>query len=73
MSWTWSVLNKILNKICLEQDPLDQLVSLDEVDESVGGGVVGGHRVLVVQLRLDGFGKLFSQLNSGKEKLKRLF
>lgn len=36
---------------------------LDEADEPVGGGVVGGHRVAAVQLRLDFLSQLLSQLH----------
>lgn len=47
------------------QDPLVALeMVLDEVDEAVGGGVVRGHGVLVLQLRLNGLGQLLAKLNA---------
>lgn len=38
-------------------------VLLEEVDESVGGGVVGVHLCAVLELRLDLLGQLFAQLH----------
>ena len=41
---------------------------LDEVDESVCGGVVGGYGRLVGELGLDGLGELLAELNSEKKR-----
>ena len=45
---------------------------LDEVDEAVGGDVVGGHGVAVGQLGLDGLGELLAKLNTAKKCLEPL-
>ena len=39
-------------------------MTLDEVDQTVGGGVVGRDRRVVRQLGLDGLGQLLSELNT---------
>lgn len=41
---------------------------LDEVDEAVGGGVMRGYGVLVLQLRLNGLGQLLAELNAEMAK-----
>ena len=49
------------------------LVTLDEVDKTVGGGVVGRDRRVVRQLGLDGLGQLLSELNTEqKHKQKNI-
>lgn len=42
------------------------LVTLEEVDEPVGGGVMGVHRIATLQFRLDHFGQLLAKLNPVK-------
>ena len=40
------------------------LMTLDEVDEVVGGGVVGGNWLVIGQLRFNGLGQLLAELNT---------
>lgn len=43
-------------------------VLLQEVDEAIGGGVVGSDLGVVFQLRFDPLGQLLSQFNSVSRK-----
>ena len=52
----------------LDADDVDDvdasLVALDEVDQVVGGGIVGRNRIIVGQLGFDGLCKLLAELNT---------
>ena len=39
-------------------------MALDEVDQVVGGGIVGRNRIIVGQLGFDGLCKLLAELNT---------
>ena len=47
-------------------------MGLDEVNETIGRGVMGGDWLFVRQLRLDGFGQSFAQFNTENEEKKFL-
>ena len=45
------------------------LMTLDEVDEVVGGGVVGGNRLVIGQLGFNGLGQFLAELNTVNTKI----
>ena len=47
-------------------------LGLDEVDEEVGGGVVGGDGGVVLHLGLDGLGQLLAQLHTAKGRKREV-
>ena len=47
-------------------------LGLDEVDEEVGGGVVGGDGGVVLHLGLDGLGELLAQLHTAKRRKREV-
>lgn len=50
---------------------LDVPLLLDEADEAVSGGIVGGHGGAALQLGLDLLGQLLPQLHSAREGWER--
>lgn len=45
---------------------------LDEANQSIGGGIMGGHGRAALQLRLNFLGQLLPQLHSAREGWKRM-
>ena len=60
---TWPLSAELLNY----RPDVQSTLGLDEVDEEVGGGVVGGDGSVALHLWLDGLGQLLAQLHPANQ------